>query len=138
MSPRESHHPVKLYNGSILWCQDGCLITKSTEESEVFPIITKSVTHFHVYANPFIGAQISTFWTITGIADIDTLASFSVRPGPPGWLEKSDPAGCDFVRDGRSMPPALTGHATCPGLRLIYYFTLQSIYSRKQIHNNLP
>jgi hypothetical protein len=29
--------------------------------------------------------------------------------GPPGWLEESDPAGCDFVCDGRSMPPALTG-----------------------------
>jgi hypothetical protein len=28
--------------------------------------------------------------------------------GPPGCLEESDPAGCDFVRDGRSMPPALT------------------------------
>ncbi len=27
--------------------------------------------------------------------------------GPPGWLEESDPAGCDFVRDGRSVPPAL-------------------------------
>ena len=23
---------------------------------------------------------------------------------PPGWLEESDPAGCDFVRDGLSMP----------------------------------
>jgi hypothetical protein len=31
--------------------------------------------------------------------------------GPPGWLEKSDPqAGCDFVRDGRPMPSALTDH----------------------------
>jgi hypothetical protein len=26
--------------------------------------------------------------------------------GPPGWLEESDPAGCDFVRDGRPVPPA--------------------------------
>jgi hypothetical protein len=41
--------------------------------------------------------------------------------GPPGWLEDSDPAGCDFVRDGRSMPPALTDHTTCPGLGRIYY-----------------
>ncbi len=24
--------------------------------------------------------------------------------GPPGWLEESYPPGCDFVRDGRSMP----------------------------------
>jgi hypothetical protein len=29
---------------------------------------------------------------------------------PAGWLEESDPPGCDFVRDGRSMPPALTDH----------------------------
>ena len=44
------------------------------------------------------------------------------RGGPPGWLEESDPAGCDFVRDGRSLPPpALTDHTTCPGLGLIYY-----------------
>jgi hypothetical protein len=39
---------------------------------------------------------------------------------PPGWLEKSDPAGCDFERDGRYMPPALTDHTTCPVLGLIY------------------
>jgi hypothetical protein len=26
----------------------------------------------------------------------------------PGWLEESDQAGRDFVRDGRSMPAALT------------------------------
>jgi hypothetical protein len=39
--------------------------------------------------------------------------------GLPGWLEESDPAGCDFfVRDGRSMSPALTDHITCPGLGL--------------------
>ncbi len=24
---------------------------------------------------------------------------------PPGRLEESDPGGCDFVRDGQSMPP---------------------------------
>ncbi len=42
--------------------------------------------------------------------------------GPPGWLEESDTArGCDFVRDGRSMPPALMEHSTCPGLGLICY-----------------
>ncbi len=35
--------------------------------------------------------------------------------GPPGWLEESDPAGCDFARDGRYMLPALTDHTTCPG-----------------------
>jgi hypothetical protein len=41
--------------------------------------------------------------------------------GPPGWLEERDPAGCDPVRDGRSMLPAVTKHTTCPGLVLIYY-----------------
>jgi hypothetical protein len=30
------------------------------------------------------------------------------RPGgPPGWLEESDPAGCDFESDGRFVLPAL-------------------------------
>jgi hypothetical protein len=43
------------------------------------------------------------------------------RGGPPGWLEDSDPAGCGFVRDGRSMPPAPANQNTCPGLGLIYY-----------------
>jgi hypothetical protein len=28
--------------------------------------------------------------------------------GPPGWLEESDPEGCDFVLGGWSKPPALT------------------------------
>ncbi len=32
--------------------------------------------------------------------------------GPPGWLEESDPAGCAFVSDGRSMPLALTDQTT--------------------------
>ncbi len=31
------------------------------------------------------------------------------RGRPPGGLEESDLAGFDFVRDGRSMPPSLTG-----------------------------
>jgi hypothetical protein len=39
----------------------------------------------------------------------------------PGWLEESNPAGCDFVRDGRSMPPVLAEYTTGPGLGLIYY-----------------
>ncbi len=35
--------------------------------------------------------------------------------GPPGCrLEESDQAECDFVHDGRSMPPALTDRTTCP------------------------
>ncbi len=44
-----------------------------------------------------------------------------LRAGLPGWLEESDPAGCDFVRDGRSMTPAMTDHTTCSGLGLIKY-----------------
>jgi hypothetical protein len=43
--------------------------------------------------------------------------------GPPGWLEMSDPAGCDFLREGPFMPSALTDHTTCPGLGLIYSIT---------------
>ncbi len=39
--------------------------------------------------------------------------------GPLGWLEESDPAGCDFVHDGQSMPQALTDHTACPGLGLL-------------------
>jgi hypothetical protein len=35
---------------------------------------------------------------------------------PPGRLDESDTAGCDFVCAGRSMPLALTDHTTCPGL----------------------
>ncbi len=35
------------------------------------------------------------------------------QAGPTGWLEESDPAaGCDFVRDERFMPPALTDQYT--------------------------
>jgi hypothetical protein len=41
---------------------------------------------------------------------------------PPGWLEGSDPAGCDFLRDARSKPTALRGHIICPGLGLICYW----------------
>ncbi len=39
--------------------------------------------------------------------------------GPPSWLQENDPAGCDFVRDGRSMQPLLTDRAACPGLELL-------------------
>jgi hypothetical protein len=28
--------------------------------------------------------------------------------GPPGWLEDSDPAVCDFVHDGWAIPPAFS------------------------------
>jgi hypothetical protein len=41
--------------------------------------------------------------------------------GLPGWLEESDLAGCDFVHDGQSMPPALKDHTACPGLGIIHY-----------------
>jgi hypothetical protein len=39
--------------------------------------------------------------------------------GQPGWLEEIDPAGCDFVRDGRSMLPSLTDCTACPYLKLL-------------------
>jgi hypothetical protein len=41
--------------------------------------------------------------------------------GSPGWLEKSDPAGCDFVRVGWSMPPSLKlkDRTACPGPELL-------------------
>ncbi len=38
--------------------------------------------------------------------------------GRPGWLEESDQAGCDSVRDERSMPPALTHRTAGPCLGL--------------------
>ncbi len=41
--------------------------------------------------------------------------------GPSGWLEESDRAGCDFVRDGRSMPPALH-EGPLPDLLYYYYY----------------
>jgi hypothetical protein len=56
--------------------------------------------------------------------------------GSPSWLDESDPAGCDFVRDGWTMPPALTDHTTCSGPGLIYYLmytkTLSWATSRKE------
>jgi hypothetical protein len=39
--------------------------------------------------------------------------------GPPGWLEESDPAGCNFVRDEWLMSPALTDHTTCPKAKFL-------------------
>ncbi len=36
--------------------------------------------------------------------------------GPPGWLEESDPAGCDFERD-----PVPTDRTACPGWTLELY-----------------
>ncbi len=40
--------------------------------------------------------------------------------GPTGWLEDSDPAGCDFVCVKRFMRPTLTDYTTCPDLEPIY------------------
>jgi hypothetical protein len=34
-----------------------------------------------------------------------------------GWRRVTQPAGCEFIRDGRSMPD----HTTCPGQGLIHY-----------------
>jgi hypothetical protein len=39
--------------------------------------------------------------------------------GPPGWLEERDPAGCDFDRDGRAMPPILADRSACLCLELL-------------------
>jgi hypothetical protein len=39
--------------------------------------------------------------------------------GPLGWMKESDPV---ILCDGRSMPPALTDHTTCPRVGLIYYW----------------
>jgi hypothetical protein len=38
-----------------------------------------------------------------------------------GWMEESDPEGCDFVSDERSIPLSLTDCTICkcPGLGLI-------------------
>ena len=43
--------------------------------------------------------------------------------GSLSWLEESNPAGCDFLRDGRSIPPALTDH---PPFALFYKCTQKS------------
>jgi hypothetical protein len=53
-----------------------------------------------------------------GTAEAENYRELAQHGGPPGWLEESDLAGCDFVCDERSMPPALTDHTTCPGLGL--------------------
>jgi hypothetical protein len=39
----------------------------------------------------------------------------------PCWLEESDPAGCEFVHNGRSMPAAMTYHPACHGLGMNYF-----------------
>jgi hypothetical protein len=45
--------------------------------------------------------------------------------GPPGWLGEIDPAECDFVCDGRSMPPALADHTSCLSLGLIHRLNME-------------
>ncbi len=50
--------------------------------------------------------------------------------GPPGWLEESDPAGCYFVRDGRSMPD----HTTCPGLSGAVYYKMYTKHRQELRH----
>jgi hypothetical protein len=42
--------------------------------------------------------------------------------GLPGWLEESDPAGCDFVHDGGFMRPALTDFWQIQLLLLMCYY----------------
>jgi hypothetical protein len=45
-----------------------------------------------------------------------TARGFAQHGGPPGWLDEKDPAGRDLVRDGQSMPSALTDRNVCPAL----------------------
>ncbi len=45
--------------------------------------------------------------------------ALALHGGPLGWLKESDPL---ILCDGRSMPPALMDHTTCPSLGLIYYW----------------
>jgi hypothetical protein len=54
--------------------------------------------------------------------------------GLPGWLEESDSAGCDFVHDGRSMPPVLTDHC----LGLIYYMYTKHHYELRHARKERP
>ncbi len=73
----------------------------------------------YCFANSY-HSLFESFWnSITSIQfkppNINVWMRYFVDP-PEG------PAGCDFVRDGRSMPPALTDHPACPGLGLIYYW----------------
>jgi hypothetical protein len=56
--------------------------------------------------------------------------------GPPGLLEDSDPTKCNFVHDGRSMPPSLTDQTTCPGLGLICYRKMGLIRTPKKFQSN--
>ncbi len=53
-----------------------------------------------------------------------------------GLLEESDPApaGCDFVRDGRSMPPILADQTVCPGLGLLYSKCTQNTHRHDGNH----
>jgi hypothetical protein len=44
--------------------------------------------------------------------EVEGFSGLAQHGGPPGWKEESDPVGCDFVRGGRSMLPALTDHST--------------------------
>jgi hypothetical protein len=53
--------------------------------------------------------------------EVEGYRGLAQHGGPPGWLEESEPAGRDFVRDERFIPPALTDQTICPGLGLIYY-----------------
>jgi hypothetical protein len=84
-----------------------------TSVSKPLPLRYKglSCNHHHVTVTVTSGRARAT----SGRSDI--ILGPTRRPALP-----AGPTGCDFVRDGRSMPPALTDHTTCPGLaRLIYY-----------------
>jgi hypothetical protein len=65
-----------------------------------------------------IAAKICTVLYIGGGRRLKGWPSSAARLG---WLEESDPEGCDFVSDERSIPLSLTDCTICkcPGLGLI-------------------
>ncbi len=98
----------------IVYCTQYRAITRHTR------CTVKSTTHVSLLANMGSVSTCHTKWNKAKREGRVVLLSlcWPMRPmarglaqhgGPPGWLEESDPAGCDFVRDGRSMPPALRG-----------------------------
>jgi hypothetical protein len=60
-----------------------------------------------IHSTYFYSTPICTLWWYP-IRAKGFSRGLAQQGGPPGWLEESDPAGCDFVRDRRSMAHALT------------------------------
>ncbi len=58
---------------------------------------------------PLVGKKVFFLFTIQRERAMRPKArGLAQHGGPPGLLEKSDPAGCDFVRDGRAVPPVFS------------------------------